>query len=152
MTTGRWRSFVPLACLLVGIGEEIVGHRLLPGTRFLAAPWTLVGLLPLAAGLSLIVWPVVLMLRRGTTLEPAGTPTALVRQGPFRVSRNPIYLGDVLVLLGVGLLAPSAASLAAPVLFFLVVDGLVIPFEEARLAAQFGEEYAAYRREVRRWL
>jgi protein-S-isoprenylcysteine O-methyltransferase Ste14 len=98
------------------------------------------------------IWGLLTFRRMGTTPEPNGTATALLTTGPFRFTRNPLYLGLSGLLAGFGLLLDSAWVLLGVPLLVLLLDRLVIVREEARLGAQFGEAYGAYRRHVRRWL
>lgn len=87
-----------------------------------------------------------------TTLQPWEPTTTLVTDGPFRRSRNPIYVGYTLLYLGVAVWVNSAWPLALwPVVLWLM-HRLVIAREEAYLGGRFGETYRAYKRRVRRWL
>ncbi len=92
------------------------------------------------------------MRRADTTAEPNSIPAALVTRGPFRFSRNPIYIADVLVALGLALMFASVWMTAGAIAFAAALDRLVIPAEERMLAAEFPDGYGAYRRSVRRWL
>jgi len=95
---------------------------------------------------------VVEMQRARTTVLPHGEPAALVTSGVFRVSRNPIYLGDAMVLAGLALYWGAWPSLALVALFvWLATDRFIRP-EEARLRARFGAAFEAYARRTRRWL
>lgn len=87
-----------------------------------------------------------------TTLQPWEPTTALVTGGPFRFSRNPIYLGYTLLYLGVGFWVNSLWPLLLLPGVLWLMHRLVIHREEAYLEHQFGEGYLAYRRSVRRWL
>ncbi len=126
--------------------------RLAPTAPWIRFPWSLLGLAPAALGAGLAGWAIARFSRRGTTHHPFGEPTALVVEGPFRFTRNPMYLGLTLVLLGIGLLAGTAPFLLAPAAFALWIHLLQIPGEEAVLARLFGDPYEVYRRRVRRWL
>lgn len=88
----------------------------------------------------------------GTTLNPRGQPTALMTDGVFAISRNPIYLGDVLVVLAAVFWwdAPLGLAVAAG-LVWVVQDRFIGP-EEERLAAKFGDEAAVWFGRVRRWI
>ncbi len=97
-------------------------------------------------------WGLFTFKRHGTTHEPNGLASALLTSGPFRFSRNPLYLALSLLLAGFGLLLDSVWVLALTAGLVLLLDRLVIVREEARLQAQFGEGYTAYARRVRRWL
>ena len=92
--------------------------------------------------------------RSKTTVNPLKpeAATALVSGGPFRVSRNPMYLGLLLVLIGWAVLLGAPWSLAGPVAFVLYIRRFQIIPEERVLALKFGEVYAQYCTRVRRWL
>lgn len=111
------------------------------------AGWTLV-----SAGILLLLWAAVTMFRHKTTINPYSSVSRLVESGPFRFSRNPIYLGDSIIYLGVmliwGFLWPL---LLYPVVWAAIHYG-VIRNEEAHLNARFGEAYADYCKRVRRWI
>ena len=105
----------------------------------------------IAIALALIIWSVVVMSRSGTTPNPTRPTTALVTHGPFRLTRNPMYLAWELVIAGVGLAAnaPWVILMAVPAAFLTL--RLVIDKEERYLAAKFGPEYQDYKSRVRRW-
>lgn len=104
------------------------------------------------AGLVLDGWAGGLFRRHRTAVEPWKPASALLLEGPYRFSRNPIYLGFAVAYAGfaVGMDSPVALVLLAPCL--VLVDRFVIRREETYLAARFGESYSAYRRSVRRWI
>lgn len=87
-----------------------------------------------------------------TVLEFKYTPTRLVATGPFQISRNPIYLGGIIVLLGIAILLGSLVTFLFPLLLFLILDLVYVPIEEREMEALFGTEYIDYKRKVRRWL
>lgn len=90
--------------------------------------------------------------RHGTPFNPGRPAEALVTDGPYRFTRNPMYLGMACAYAGAALAAGALWSLALLPLVLLIVDRVIIPREEAHLAASFGEEYERYRGRVRRWL
>ena len=92
--------------------------------------------------------------REKTTWRPMtpGQATSLVTSGAYRVSRNPMYLGMLLVLLGLGVALSSPAAVAASAVFAFYIDRFQIVPEERALTAVLGEEYLDYRTRVRRWL
>lgn len=104
------------------------------------------------AALGLGSWALLTFRRGGTTPEPNGAPTALLTTGPFRLTRNPLYLALSTLQAGLGLLLDSAWVLLGAPLLALLLDGLVISREEARLRSRFGAAYEAYVRRVRRWI
>ena len=90
--------------------------------------------------------------RHETTIVPHENADALVTSGVYARSRNPIYLADVIVLVGLALIWGSTFGLVlAPVLAFVLERRFILP-EEARLAAKFGADFDAYRQTARRWL
>ncbi len=104
------------------------------------------------AGTVFLLWTAWLMFWRKTTLNPYGKPQRLLSEGPFRVSRNPLYIGMLIMYVGGGLLWGN-------VWFFLLMPLLVawlqfgiIRHEEQLLRKHFGEDYIEYCRKVRRWL
>ncbi len=106
----------------------------------------------LALGIWLPIAAVGNLSHRGTTLNPFGTPSVLVTDGLFRYSRNPVYLGFTVFLVGLGLLGASPWALLPALIFAGICNWHYIPFEEQTAARVFGADYAAYRARVRRWL
>jgi protein-S-isoprenylcysteine O-methyltransferase Ste14 len=79
-------------------------------------------------------------------------PNRLVTDGPFRFSRNPIYLSGVTVLFGIAILLGSLVSFCFPMLLFLLLNYIYIPSEEKEMQEMFGNDYVKYKHSVRRWL
>lgn len=90
--------------------------------------------------------------RHDTAVEPWKPSTALVTEGLYRFSRNPIYVGFAVTYAGLAIAMDSVVALALLIPCLAVVDRLVIAREERYLADRFGAAYAAYRARVRRWL
>ncbi|MFC0229435.1 methyltransferase family protein [Serratia aquatilis] len=93
-------------------------------------------------------------LRAGTTLHPQKLQqvSALIVSGSFRFSRNPIYLGQMLLLAAWALALGGWGVWLWWLLYFAYLDGVQIPREEKFLQARFGEDYTSFCRRVRRWL
>lgn len=106
----------------------------------------------IAAGVVLAIWAVIVMLRAGIDPRPDKPDAAMVEAGPFRLSRNPIYLGFLCVAAGLALRWGDAWGWLAALACAVVLDRLVIAREEAYLTSRFGAAYAAYRGRVRRWI
>lgn len=103
-------------------------------------------------GLVLVVSALVALRRGGTTVMPHGQSTALIEHGPYARFRNPIYLGEVLLLLGLAQLTLNIWFVAAAAVFAVLVTALQIIPEERHLAARFGAAYDAYKQRTRRWI
>ena len=110
------------------------------------------GPIVVGAALALAVWAVRTM-RAGETSIPVGEPTdAIVQTGPYRFSRNPIYLAMVLSLVGIGVWTNSLWFVGLAVVDAILLSWGVIAREEVYLQRKFGAQYSAYRDKVRRWL
>ncbi len=149
---GTLTRIVPLAYLVAAIGAAVALDWLWPGARLIAPPWNLLGIAPVAAGVALVGAAVWSLHRHHTTVKPRRRPKVLVTTGVFRITRNPIYLGFVLCLLGATVLLGSLTPYAIVVAFAVFLDAVFVRFEEGRLEEAFGEAWAEYRRKVRRWV
>jgi protein-S-isoprenylcysteine O-methyltransferase Ste14 len=110
------------------------------------------GTLLVLAGLALMAAAAVEFLRRRTTIVPHRAPAALITGGVYRFTRNPIYLGDALVLLGLVLRWGAWPSLILVPVFGMVITVRFIRPEEARLRAAFGAAFEDWAALTRRWL
>lgn len=105
-----------------------------------------------AVGVALLIWSQLVMWRAGASVDHGRPTTTLVTWGPFRLSRNPIYLALTLLMLGFGLDFRCVWCLVLCVPTVLAVRVWTILPEEAYLEREFGGEYRAYRESVRRWV
>lgn len=103
-------------------------------------------------GLLWMAWAVLEMRAKDTSPLPWEDTTALVVYGPFRFGRNPIYLGDLVIMFGLALVLGTTWLLVTTALAVPLTRWLVIRHEEADLEALFGDEWRAYAAKVRRWL
>jgi protein-S-isoprenylcysteine O-methyltransferase Ste14 len=92
------------------------------------------------------------MVKAGNDPRPDKPDAALVQAGPFRFSRNPIYLGLLLAAAGLALMWGTLWGWVGVAVLHALLDRLVIAKEEAYLASRFGAAYEAYRGRVRRWM
>ncbi|MEM6618445.1 MAG: isoprenylcysteine carboxylmethyltransferase family protein [Pseudomonadota bacterium] len=110
------------------------------------------GLLWIGIAVLMVLWAGLVFLRHKTPIEPGRTPRALVTTGPFRLSRNPIYLAMVVSTLGAVLWLGSAVALLVPLALWRVLDRRFASPEEDLLRATFGAEADAYIAKRRRWV
>ena len=137
-----------LSGLAVGFGLE----ALLPGGSLPAAVrWGGGGVLVLA-GAALLASFNTAFTRKGTAVEPWKPTTAIVTTGPYRLTRNPAYLGMTLVYIGIAVLANALWVLVPLPVVLVVIDRGVIAREERYLERKFGREYIEYKACVRRWM
>jgi protein-S-isoprenylcysteine O-methyltransferase Ste14 len=127
-------------------------HCLWPVYSYWTFPVSLLGLVPLAIGIGLNLAADSLFKRHGTTVKPFEEPSSLVTAFPFSISRNPMYLGMVIILIGVALLLGTVSPLIPAIVLPVVIDRRFVRMEERMLAARFGEQWEQYRLQVRRWI
>lgn len=118
----------------------------------LPAKVRLYGIAPTVAGIALALWALNTFRYWQAPHDPFAQPINLVETGPYRWSRNPMYLAVVLTLAGIALMAGSLPFMAVPPLFLLIIAVAFVPYEEAKLERVLGEQYRQYRHRVRRWL
>ncbi|WP_262695487.1 methyltransferase family protein [Kordiimonas aquimaris] len=105
-----------------------------------------------AIGVALPLWGSHVFKQAQTNILPYNDPDNIVTDGPFRFSRNPMYLGMLLILLGVFVKVGYWENIIFPVIFFAVANWWYIPFEESRMRAAFGDTFDTYTQKVRRWI
>jgi protein-S-isoprenylcysteine O-methyltransferase Ste14 len=111
------------------------------------------GLTFIILGLTSMISALVLFRREGTEINPTSTSNRkLVTSGPFRLTRNPMYLGLILVTLGIAFWVDAWPMLLAPIATFATANWVHIPFEEAKMRRQFGNAFDDYAAKVRRWV
>jgi protein-S-isoprenylcysteine O-methyltransferase Ste14 len=135
-----------------GLAAGFVLQALLPTTPVPAAvAWSLGGVLIIAG--SVLGRSFFRALHRaGTTISPYSHTTTLVTTGPYRLSRNPGYLGMALAYAGIAVLTGALWALVPLVVILVVIDRGVIAREERHLEHNFGEKYQHYKQQTRRWL
>jgi protein-S-isoprenylcysteine O-methyltransferase Ste14 len=140
---------VEAAILLV---LPVLSHYLFPLMIIVPKPYTYLGIALMLIGLALATWAAMAFRKVGTSFQLQGGTSALTTSGPFRISRNPMYLAMLIWLLGLAVLLGSLITFLFPILLFLVANFLLIPLEERNMQKSFREKYAEYKRDVRRWL
>jgi protein-S-isoprenylcysteine O-methyltransferase Ste14 len=145
-------KILPPTYLLLAILLMLALHLLLPLKHIMPTPWNLAGLLPLAAGVWINLLADQALRRAGTTVKPFEKPSALLTDGAFRFSRHPMYLGFVLVLIGVAALLRSLTPWIVVPVFGAWMEVAFVRYEESALARAFGEKRDQYKTRVRRWL
>jgi protein-S-isoprenylcysteine O-methyltransferase Ste14 len=143
---------VPLVTILLGIGLSQLwpidpGFGLSAASRYWAGGSIVVG-----AVLGLGLWSVVTMRKSGQSENPWKPTLVIVRRGPYRVSRNPMYLQMVLGCIGFAVMLMNVWILMLTPLCAWVLQVFAIMPEERYLERKFGEEYLTYKRQVRRWI
>ena len=131
---------------------SIVLHFLLPIKQIIDSPFTYLGWLLIIAGSALNIWADQLFKKYKTTIKPDEKPSKLIDYGPFRYSRNPMYLGMTAILFGMGIFLGSITSFIGCIFFIIAMEVYFIPDEEKSMQETFKTEYENYRAKVRRWI
>ena len=141
--------FILIYVLGLAIRRE-VPLDIVPGS--LASAASIVGGFLVVAGLLMAFSSLAMFLHRGTTLKPHGHPMHLVDYGPFMISRNPMYLSLMSIYTGAAIWQTALWPLILLPIPFLIINAIVIPYEERRMKALFGASYEDYAKRVRRWI
>lgn len=147
----RWIDLPPVWLIATGAAMAVLARQV-PLARFGGDLSQTLGWLVILAAVLLMGWAVLAFRRHDTTVVPRRDPSALVTDGPFRFSRNPIYLADAAILLGWALILGAVSPLLLVPVFVAVIDRRFIVDEEAALARAYPEAFAAFRTRTRRWL
>lgn len=142
---------LPPFYLLGGLAAMLVLHFFLPGLRVIPMPWAMAGTFLMVAGLALTITGAQTFHRVETPVRPFEESTTLVTHGPFRLSRNPMYLGMFTALVGTAALLGTLTPWVVPPVFAAVIHHFFIVPEEKLMEQTFGNEYRSYRSRVGRW-
>jgi protein-S-isoprenylcysteine O-methyltransferase Ste14 len=145
-------KMLPPIWLALALIAMFVLHYFAPLARLISSPWTWLGAIPIVAGIALAVSGAALFKRQGTGVVPFTPVTALVTAGPYRFTRNPMYLGMVMLLSGVAIMLGTLTPWIVIPLFTLWIAHRFIAQEEVMLEEVFGEDYVKFKRRVRRWI
>jgi protein-S-isoprenylcysteine O-methyltransferase Ste14 len=145
-------KILPPTALLVTILLMLGIHFLFAITQIVPGFWRLLGLFPLGIGIAVSFAAENQFRQAGTTVQPFEKSSRLITDGWYRFSRNPMYLGMALILVGVAWLLGSLTPFGIIVLFVVWIDVQFIRREEQMLSTQFGQDWLEYKRQVRRWI
>lgn len=134
--------------LLLSIGF----HLVFPLFKFIFTPYNYLGFGLIIFGIIINLWTDSLFKKKQTTVKPYEMPNFFVTSGPFKLSRHPMYLGMMSILLGVAIFLGSLITFAFPIIFIMIMEKRFIPLEEKNLETKFGNQYVDYKKRVRRWI
>jgi len=143
----------PVYALLIGFLMWLT-NQYFPVAHLIPAPWNKVGIALIVVAGSLDLWSLFLFFKKHTTpnpMKPENT-SGIVKKGLYKISRNPMYVGLLTILLGYAIwLGSLTPFLWLPVFYWLITEMQIKP-EEVILERKFGQEYLNYKNSVRRWL
>ncbi len=146
------QKVLPPVWFLLSIISAIALHLYLPVKQLLFPPLTYLGIVAIAIGIIMVLFCAYLFRQKNTTIKPFEESSYLLREGIFNYSRNPIYLGMIIVLIGLWIVLGSLSPGLIIPIFAVLIQELFIKAEEQMLNAKFGEEYQEYKATVRRWI
>jgi protein-S-isoprenylcysteine O-methyltransferase Ste14 len=145
------RKIIPPVYLLITLLVMWLVQRFLPVYQFVDEPLAYVGILPVFFGIAMAAISAGMFKMAGTGIEPFDEATYLVTSGFYRFTRNPMYMGMLLILMGVAFLMGNVGALLPLPVFTLIIRNNFVVGEERFLEAAFGQHYLDYKSEVRRW-
>lgn len=146
------RKLLPPHYLLATLIAMFLLDRYLPLLSFDSQSLRYAGAVPTLLGAGITVASAGLFKKAGTPVRPFEQSTTVVTTGMFRFTRNPMYLGMVLCLLGIAIILGSLTAFLPIPFFVAIVHFQFIVHEERFMEKLFGEEYLAFKRRVRRWI
>lgn len=143
----------PPVWALLYLGAAFAVDALVPDLRLNALRHPVIGGIMAGISLVLAVSAAFTFKRAGTQISPSAPVNAkLIQHGPYGLTRNPMYLSLVLLTTGIALRLGAPALFLVPVIVYLTNDRVVIPYEEHKMEAQYGDTYRSYMNRVRRWI
>jgi protein-S-isoprenylcysteine O-methyltransferase Ste14 len=146
------KAVLPPTYLLIALIMMVALGLVVPVVRTIPSPWHVLGIVPLAVGIVLNLIADNAFRRVGTTVKPFQQSTALVTRGAYGISRHPMYLGYVLILVGAGVMLARLTPFLVIPIFAVLMDRVFIRVEEQMLEETFRQAWASYKARVRRWL
>src|SRR4051812_18481371 len=146
------QKLIPPILFLLCLATMVLLRWLWPINIVFPSPWRWLGVLPIVVGIATGAMGATQFIKAKTTLRPFREADTLVTTGPFRYTRNPMYLGLALCLLGTWVLLGVLSPLLGVVIFLVVADRWYIQFEEQMLRRKFGPKFEDYCTRVRRWI
>jgi protein-S-isoprenylcysteine O-methyltransferase Ste14 len=146
------RKIIPPAYLMMILALMWLMNRYLPLYQHIHPPFAYNGIILVFLGIIVAAISAGMFKMAGTGLEPFDEATTLVTGGFYRHTRNPMYMGMFLMLLGVAILLGSVGALLPVPVFILIIRNNFVLGEERFLEAAFGQHYLDYKSEVRRWI
>jgi protein-S-isoprenylcysteine O-methyltransferase Ste14 len=142
----------PPVYFLMAVVVMILLNSFFPLAHWLEFPWKYFGIVLIILGFILSAGSFILFRRLGTQSHPGVKATVLVTKGPFRYTRNPMYLGLVAMLFGLAILLGSISPLIVIPIMIWILHVKFILREEKWMESWFGESYLEYKKKTRRWL
>ncbi|MBW2992866.1 isoprenylcysteine carboxylmethyltransferase family protein [Candidatus Woesearchaeota archaeon] len=145
------KKILPPTHFIILLALAVIFHIIFPlGAIYF--PYNLAGFILILLGVVLNLWTDWMFKKSKTTVKPYEKPKFFHAKGPFRISRHPMYLGMLSILLGVSVVLGSIIPFLFSAVFVIIIERKFIPVEENNMEETFGYRYQAYKKKVRRWI
>lgn len=131
---------------------SLASHFIFPIVKMIFPPYNYLGLILIIFGIIINLWTDSLFKKNQTTVKPNKVPSPIIINGPFKISRHPMYLGMTSILLGAAIFMGSLVTFTFPAIFIIIMEKLFIPMEEKNMENKFKDEFRKYKNRVRRWI
>ena len=138
--------------LFTSLAAMVLMNLFIPVQQLIIYPWNATGIIPLLLGMALNLSADRAFKRNATTVKPFEMSKVLITSGTFKYTRNPMYLGMVLILIGAALLLGTLSPFIIIPVFAITMDRIFIVAEEKMLDQRFGDKWKQYKTNVRRWI
>ena len=142
----------PPVFFLAAIVLMILLHQFIPMGRWLDYPWRYIGIIIIVLGFSLSLGSGIFFRKLGTNPRPGSKANLIVTKGPFKYTRNPMYLGLITMLIGISVLLGTFSPLIIIPILFIILHIQFVLREEKWMEEWFGKSYLEYKSKTPRWL
>lgn len=142
----------PPTYFLIALLGMLALRFVIPLSVIIPAPWSLLGIVPIGLGIILSAIADRAFRTAGTTVRPYEVSSVLVTEGFYRMTRNPMYLGFALILVGAAMILGTISPFLVVVGFIILIDRIFIRMEEQMLSKRFGDDWRAYAARTGRWI
>jgi len=142
----------PPIYFLIGLIAMILLSSFVPIGRWLHFPWRYIGIIIIVPGFYLFLGSGMFFRKLGTNPRPGTQATLIVTKGPFKYTRNPMYLGLITMLIGTSILLGTFSPVLVIPIFFILVQSQFVLREEKLMEQWFGQPYLEYKKKTPRWL
>jgi len=146
------KKMLPPSLFLIALILIIIVHLFAPFLRFNIFWLKILGCFLIIGGIGINLWADNIFKKHNTTVKPFEESRALIKEGVFHFTRNPMYLGMGTILFGISLILQSVVPFLISLAFGILMDKHFINWEEKALENKFGEQFRVYQKRVRKWL
>ena len=146
------RKIYPPTYFILYLLLSIVLHFVMPVAQLISPPLNYFGIVLILLGIILNIWADQLYKKNQTEISPDKKSKVFVKNGPYHYSRNPMYLGIIMILGGASVILGSIISFIGPILFYITIELKFIGIEEKNMNEVFGKEFEEYKQTVRKWI